>query len=211
MKQKTIYVFTHDSIAVGEDGATHEPCEQLWGLRTIPNMHVWRPANMAEVKASYMSSLTANNSSCIILSRQKLTASDSDFDAAIRGGYIISSEANNRLDAIIIATGSEVGLSLEIQGKLAQNGVNARIVSMPSIEVFEEQSPKYKNSVIDTTCPYIFTIEAGSTCGWYKYASKKGKCYGVDDFGGSATPDELFQKFNLTSDYIAKDILKTLR
>ena len=211
MKQKTISIFTHDSIAVGEDGPTHEPCEQLWGLRTIPNMNVFRPANFAEVKASYAIALNSNNSSSIILSRQKLVAPYSDTKDAKMGGYIISKEMNNILDAIIIATGSEVGLALEVKENLTKQGLSVRVVSMLSLEIFEKQSDKYKNSILPNDFKYIFSIEAGSTCGWYKYVGKSGKCYGVDDFGGSATPNELFEKFNLTSSYITKDILKTIK
>jgi len=208
MEQKTISVFTHDSIAVGEDGVTHEPCEQIWGLRTIPHMNVFRPANLTEVKASYSLALNKDASSCIILSRQKLTAPESNYDDAKMGGYIISKECKGELNGIIIATGSEVGLALKIKERLSS--LNIRVVSMPSIEIFESQNDKYKNSIIPDI-KSIFTIEAGSTMGWYKFAGKYGKCYGVDDFGGSATPDELFEKFNLTVDYIAKDITKIIK
>ena len=211
MKQKTISVFTHDSIAVGEDGATHEPCEQLWTLRSIPNMKVFRPANLDEVKACYSLALSNKDSSCLILSRQKLTAPATSLKDAKMGGYIFSKEIPNKLDAVIIATGSEVSIALSVKENLLKLGYNSRVVSMPSVEIFEEQSDKYKNSIIPNTCDNVFSIEAGSTCGWYKYVGKKGKWYGVDEFGGSATPDELFKKFNLTSDYITKDIIKVIK
>jgi len=211
MKQKSISVFTHDSIAVGEDGATHQPCEQLWTLRAIPNMSVFRPANFAEVKASYALALQGNSLASIILSRQKLEAIESDFNDAKMGGYVISQESKGVLDGIIIATGSEVGIAIEIQSKLKEQGFNLRVVSMPCIEIFESQNQKYKDSIIPSDIKSVFTIEAGSTIGWYKYTGKCGKCYGVDDFGGSATPIDLFERFNLTADYITKDIIKTIK
>ena len=211
MGQKTISVFTHDSIAVGEDGATHQPCEQIWGLRSIPNMNVFRPANWAETKASYALALSNNNPSCIILSRQKLVAPESSYNDAKLGGYIISKEDKGALNGLLVATGSEVGLAIEIQSKLKNMGYNIRVVSMPCLEIFESQSEKYKNTIIPNDLKSVFTIEAGSTIGWYKYAGKYGRCYGVDDFGGSATPDDLFEKFNLTSEYITKDIIKTIK
>lgn len=210
MNQKTISVFTHDSIAVGEDGLTHQPCEQVLTLRSIPNMRVFRPANWIETKASYMLALQAKGPSSIILSRQDLETGESDLNQALMGGYILSKESG-KLDAIIIATGSEVSIALETREKLQRLGLGVRVVSMPSIEVFESQSAKYKESVIPAQVQNVFTIEAGSTLGWYKYAGKFGKCYGVDDFGGSAKPSELYARFNLTSDYISKDIAKIIR
>ena len=211
MEQKSISVFTHDSIAVGEDGATHQPCEQILALRSIPKMNVFRPANITETKASFALALTKNQPSSIILSRQKLVAPETNYSDAKCGGYIISKEDKGDIDAIIIATGSEVSLAIDIKNNLKKLGYNIRVVSMPSVEIFESQTDKYKNSIIPNECKNIFTIEAGSTIGWYKYAGKYGKCYGVDDFGGSATPDDLFKKFNLTVDYIAKDIIKTIK
>lgn len=211
MKQKTISVFTHDSIAVGEDGATHQPCEQLWTLRGIPHMNVFRPANLTEVKASYALALQGDSSASLVLSRQKLEAIESDYESAKLGGYIISPESKGTLNGVIIATGSEVSLAIAVQSRLMVNGINVRVVSMPCIGVFESQSEKYKNSIIPVNLKSIFTIEAGSTLGWYKYAGKFGKCYGVDDFGGSATPNDLFAKFNMTEEYIAKDIIKIIK
>lgn len=211
MHQKVISVFTHDSIAVGEDGATHEPCEQIWALRNIPNMKVFRPCNLTEVIASYEGAINYQGSSSIILSRQKLRNIKSSPDDAKLGGYILSKEDKGDLNGVIIATGSEVSLALDVQEQLKSKGMNVRVVSMPCVEIFEEQSDKYKNSVIPNNIKSVFSIEAGCTSGWYKYTGKFGKCYGVDDYGDSAKPDELYSKFNLTTDYIANDILKIIR
>lgn len=211
MHQKVISVFTHDSIAVGEDGATHEPCEQIWALRNIPNMKLFRPCNLTEVIASYEMALNHQGASSIVLSRQKLRNIKSSPDNAKLGGYILSKEEKGDLNGVVIATGSEVSLALDIQEQLKSKGMNIRVVSMPCLEVFEEQSDKYKNSVIPTNLKSIFSIEAGCTSGWYKYTGKFGKCYGVDDYGDSAKPDELYKKFNLTTEYISNDILKTIK
>lgn len=208
---KSISVFTHDSIAVGEDGPTHQPCEQIWALRSIPNMQVFRPANMTEVKVAYEKALTENKPTSIILSRQKLKNIPSKYEDALMGGYIISSENTGDLDGIIIATGSEVGLAYQVKENLADRGYNIRIVSMPSVDVFESQSEKYKNKIIPNNFKSIFTIEAGITTPWYKYTGKFGKCFGVDTFGLSGNEIDLYKKFNLNSDLIANDIAKIIK
>lgn len=211
MGLKGISVFTHDSIAVGEDGPTHQPCEQLWTLRSIPNMYTFRPANLAETKASYILALQEGKPSNIILSRQTLIDFKSDINSAKMGGYVASTEAKGELNGIIIATGSEVSMALDIQKILADKGYNIRVVSMPCVELFEEQSDKYKNSVIPDAFKSVFSIEAGSTSGWYRYVGKYGKCFGVDDFGASAKPNQLYEKFGLTSDNISKEIISIIK
>lgn len=211
MNQKSISVFTHDSIAVGEDGATHQSCEQIWALRDIPNMLVFRPCNFTEVKAGYELALQNNGASSIILSRQKLQNFSSNYDEVKYGGYIISKENKGELNAVIIATGSEVELALNIKAELHEKGYNVRVVSMPSVELFESQSEKYKNSIIPARLKSVFAIEAGASGGWYKYIGKFGKFYGVEDFGASGKPEDLFNKFNLTKKYISKDIIKTIK
>ncbi len=211
MGLKAISIFTHDSIAVGEDGPTHQPCEQLWTLRSIPNMYTFRPANMCEAKGSYVCALQADKPSNIILSRQTLINFDSDINSVKYGGYIASSENKGELNGVIIATGSEMGLALDVKKLLADKGYNIRVVSMPCVELFDEQSAKYRDSVIPENMKSIFSIEAGSTCGWYKYVGKYGKCFGVDDFGASAKPNELYGKFGLTSENIAKEIISIIK
>ena len=211
MEQKTISVFTHDSIAVGEDGATHQSCEHMWALRDIPNMRVFRPCNMTEVKSAYAMALNYNYCSSIILSRQKLKNFESSIDGANKGGYIIAKESNRQLNGVIIATGSEVELALNVKKELDRCGLNIRVVSMPCVDLFEEQSDKYKESIIPSSVKSIFSIEAGSTSGWYKYTGKYGKCFGVDSFGESGNYLAIYKKFGLTVERISKEIIKTIK
>ncbi len=211
MGLKGISIFTHDSIAVGEDGPTHQPCEQIWTLRAIPNMYTFRPASLKEVEMSYCMALQLDSPCNIILSRQTLSNFDSDINDIKMGGYILSREEKGELNGVIIATGSEVSLAMSVKRLLADKGYNIRVVSMPCVELFDKQSDRYKNSVIPENMKSIFTIEAGSTIGWYKYAGKYGKCFGVDDFGASAKPDELYRKFGLNDMAIAKEMASIIK
>ena len=211
MEQNVISVFTHDSIAVGEDGATHQCAEQLWGLRAIPRCNVFRPANLNEVMASYILALSYQGSSILALSRQTLSEFSCSVKDAMMGGYIVSSEEKGNLDGIIIATGSEVSLALETKKILKNKGLNIRVVSMPCVEIFESQSEKYKENVIPANLKSIFSIEAGTTTGWYKYVGKYGKCFGVEDFGMSANPEDIYNKFGLDADNISKEIMKVIK
>lgn len=207
MKNRAISIFTHDSLAVGQDGTTHQPCEQLFALRDIPNMLVFRPANVVEHKASLTLAINYDGPSSIVLTRQKLKDFSCNIEDAYMGGYIVSKEEKTQIDAIIIATGSEVEMALGVKDLLKIKGLSIRVVSMPCMEIFEMQSEKYKKSIIPDSIKSIFSIEAGTTRGWYKYTGKFGKCYGIDEFGESALPEDLFKKFNFTKDYIAKDII----
>jgi len=211
MEQKTITVFTHDSIAVGEDGATHQSCEHMWALREIPNMRVFRPCNMTEVKSAYAMALNYSYCSSIVLSRQLLKNFDSDINGANKGGYIIAKESGRQLNGIIIATGSEIELALNVKRELDKLGYNLRVVSMPCIDLFEEQTEKYRESVIPSQVKSVFTIEAGSTSGWYKFAGKYGKCFGVDAFGASGNYLDIYKKFGLTTENISKEIIKIIK
>lgn len=211
MKSRVVSVFTHDSVAVGEDGPTHQPIEQLWGLRGIPQVCVFRPANLPETIASYMLALEYEGQSVLALSRQKLASIDSSISDALMGGYIISKEHKGYLNGVIIATGSEVGMALDVKRVLEVKGYNIRVVSMPAVEIFEMQSEKYKNSIVPKKLKSIFTIEAGSKTGWYKYAGKFGKCFGIDDFGMSASPEYIYNHFSLTIDDISKEIMKSIK
>lgn len=208
---RVISAFTHDSIAVGEDGPTHQPIEQLWGLRTIPRVLVFRPANLSETIASYKLALEYKGASVLALSRQKLINFDSSLVDSMKGGYVLSQENKGTLNGIIIATGSEVSLALDVKKILDDNGFNVRVVSMPCLEVFDNQPERYKESVIPSDIKSIFSIEAGATAGWYKYVGKFGKCYGIDDFGISATPDMAYKKFGLTTSVISKDIMRIIK
>lgn len=211
MKLRVISAFTHDSIAVGEDGATHQCSEQLVGLRAIPNCNVFRPANLNETIAAYSLALTYDGPSVMALSRQKLKEFPSSVKDALMGGYIVGKEGKGAIDAIIIATGSEVSTALDVKANLTREGYNVRVVSMPCIEIFEMQSDKYKEGIIPREVKSIFSIEAGSTIGWHKFTGKYGKCFGVDAFGDSGTPNDMYNKFGLTAENITKEIVKVIK
>ena len=211
MNLKVVSAFTHDSIAVGEDGATHQCCEQLAGLRSIPNCTVYRPANLNETIAAYATALTANGPTVLALSRQTLKEFPCSVQDAMKGGYIVARESKSGIDAIIIATGSEVSVALDVKSNLQKMGYNVRVVSMPSVEKFEEQSDKYKNDILPKEIKSIFSIEAGNTALWYKYTGRYGKCFGVDTFGDSGTPQDMYNKFGLTADNITKEIVKVIK
>jgi transketolase len=200
MKQRVIYVFTHDSIGLGEDGPTHQPVEQIPTLRMIPNMDVWRPCDTVETMTAWVCAVEKSTGpSSLALSRQNLpfVARDAATIANIRkGGYVIS-EAKGAAKAIIIATGSEVELALKAQAELAQKNVPVRVVSMPSTNVFDRQDQAYKDSVLTKGLPRI-VVEAAVTDGWWKYVGGAGKVIGLDRFGESAPAGVLFKEFGFT-------------
>jgi transketolase len=200
MKQRVIYVFTHDSIGLGEDGPTHQPVEQIPTLRMIPNMDVWRPCDTVETMTAWVCAVEKTTGpSSLALSRQNLpfVARDAATIANIRkGGYVIS-EAKGKAKAIIIATGSEVELALKAQAELAQKNVLVRVVSMPSTNVFDRQDQAYKDSVLTKGLPRI-VVEAAVTDGWWKYVGGAGKVIGLDRFGESAPAGVLFKEFGFT-------------
>ncbi len=200
MKQRVIYVFTHDSIGLGEDGPTHQPVEQIPTLRMIPNMDVWRPCDTVETMTAWVCAVEKTTGpSSLALSRQNLpfVARDAATIANIRkGGYVIS-EAKGKAKAIIIATGSEVELALKAQTALAQQDIPVRVVSMPSTNVFDRQDQAYKDSVLPKGLPRI-VVEASVTDGWWKYVGGEGKVIGLDRFGESAPAGVLFKEFGFT-------------
>ena len=200
MKQRVIYVFTHDSIGLGEDGPTHQPVEQIPTLRMIPNMDVWRPCDTVETMTAWVCAVEKTTGpTSLALSRQNLpfVARDEATIANIRkGGYVIS-EAKGKAKAIIIATGSEVELALKAQTALAQQDIPVRVVSMPSTNVFDRQEQAYKDSVLPKGLPRI-VVEASVTDGWWKYVGGEGKVIGLDRFGESAPAGVLFKEFGFT-------------
>jgi transketolase len=200
MKQRVIFVFTHDSIGLGEDGPTHQPVEQIPTLRMIPNMDVWRPCDTVETMTAWVCAVEKTTGpSSLALSRQNLpfVARDAATIANIRkGGYVIS-EAKGKAKAIIIATGSEVELALKAQTTLAQQDIPVRVVSMPSTNVFDRQDQAYKDSVLPKGLPRI-VVEASVTDGWWKYVGGEGKVIGLDRFGESAPAGVLFKEFGFT-------------
>jgi transketolase len=199
MKQRVLYIFTHDSIGVGEDGPTHQPVEHVSSLRLIPNLNVWRPADALESAVAYASGIERTDGPTMLcLSRQNTAVikRDASQEALIRrGGYILSDVATPKL--ILIATGSEVGLALAAQKLLAEKGVEARVVSMPCTQLFDKQSVEYKLAVLPPTVPKL-AIEAGVTDYWWKYVGSNGNVVGIDTFGESAPAGVLMKHFGLT-------------
>ena len=208
-EQPVIFVFTHDSIGLGEDGPTHQPIEHVMALRAIPNLVVHRPSDGNEVANAWRASLERTHGpSAIVLTRQGLSTAPHATVGSLRGGYVLSDSANPL--AVIMASGSEVEIALAAQMQLAQNGVATRVVSMPSWEIFDEQPEEYRNSVIPPHITARVSIEAGTTMGWSKYVGQFGKSIGLDHFGGSAPAGTLFEKFGLTPDAVVESVQSLL-
>ncbi|MDP1871486.1 MAG: transketolase [Gallionella sp.] len=201
MKQRVIYVFTHDSIGLGEDGPTHQPVEQTATLRHIPNMEVWRPCDTVESIVSWVAAVERKDGpSSLIFSRQNLQfqkRTEAQIADIRKGAYVLSEAADGKPQAVIIATGSEVTLALDAQKALAETGINVRVVSMPSTNVFDKQDQAYKDSVLPRGVNRV-AVEAGVTGGWYKYVGLDGAVVGMDCFGESAPAPELFKHFGFT-------------
>jgi transketolase len=207
MKIRPIFVYTHDSIGLGEDGTTHQPIEQLISLRSIPNMLLIRPADANETAQAWRVALEYQNGPVVIvLTRQGLPVIDqSKFGAATqleKGAYILSDSAETP-QVILIATGSEVSLIVEAQGKLKEQGIAARVVSMPSWELFEKQDRSYKEKVFPPSIRKRLAVEAGSPLGWHKYVTDEGSILGLTTFGESAPAGDLMKFFGYTADNVA--------
>lgn len=207
MKIHVIYVFTHDSVGIGEDGPTHQPIEHLSSLRAIPNLIVLRPADANEMAEAWRVAIQHKDGPvAITLTRQKVPVIDrGKFNQAVglrRGAYILSDSAFGKPEIILIATGSEVYLAVEAHEKMQVEGIRSRVVSMPSWELFEEQSEEYRNEVLPPDSKTRISIEAGSTHGWHKYVGLEGAKIGIDHFGDSAAGEVLLKKFGFTSENI---------
>ncbi len=209
MRQRVIYVLTHDSIGLGEDGPTHQPVEQLASLRLIPQLHVWRPADGTETAVAWAAALARNDGpSVLALSRQGLPALERSAGqrAEIQhGGYILHEPATPP-EAIIIATGSEVSLALQAAAALNNRGRAVRVVSMPCAEVFEQQERAYREQVLPSHVERRLVIEAGATGGWYRYAGGRGTVLGLDRFGASAPAAVLFERFGFSLDHVVAEL-----
>lgn len=204
MNTPTVFVFTHDSIAVGEDGPTHQPIEHVMSLRAIPNLQVWRPADANETAFAWQMALQRHDGPTVLaLTRQALPVLAVDAQGVSRGGYIVANAANPQ--AVLVATGSEVSLALEAQQMLAAEGVPVRVVSLPCWEVFEAQSDEYRRSVLPPHLPTV-SVEAGTTLGWAKYAQAH---VGLDRFGASAPLADVYPKLGFTPQRITA-VLKSL-
>ena len=210
MKLPVTYILTHDSIGVGEDGPTHQPIEQLAGLRAMPNMKVYRPADGRETAAAWISALTGDTPSCLFLSRQTVPMTEGTGKNAFYGGYIVKDSDKKTPDLILIASGSELSLAVKAKAELAADGIDARVVSMPCMEDFDKQSKAYKESVLPASVTARVAVEAGATMPWYKYVGLKGEIVGIDEFGASAPAARLFEKYGFTVDAVVAAAKKAL-
>ena len=212
MKINPVYVLTHDSIGLGEDGPTHQPIEQIATLRLIPNMDVWRPCDTVETQVAWQVALEHTHTpTSLVLSRQSLPCQKRSAQqiADIRkGGYVLCRE-NGPLQAILIATGSEVAIAMEAASTLAEQGVHVRVVSMPSCHAFDQQDLTYQHAILPFNAPSL-AIEAGVTAWWRKYVGRRGIVIGIDTFGESAPAEELFRHFGITTARVVESTLKLI-
>ena len=205
------YVFTHDSIAVGEDGPTHEPIEHLASLRTIPNTYVFRPADATETQAAwYLSQKTNDRPTSIVLTRQNLPIlENSSFEKVAKGAYVVY-ETSADFDTILIATGSEVALAIDVARELEKDGFKVRVVSMPSVELFEEQSKEYKEELLPLNIRRRVSLEMGNSSLWYKYVGLDGLAIGIDKFGASAPANKVIEEYGFTVEAVVEKIKNEL-
>ena len=211
MQIPVTYVFTHDSIGVGEDGPTHEPVEQLAMLRALPNVNVFRPADATETAAGwYLAATSEKHPTALILTRQNLPQLAGSSKDALKGAYVVSEAKKQEMDGILIATGSEVSLAVEAQAELAKEGIDVRVVSMPCMELFEEQSADYKESVLPKKVRARVAVEAAIDFGWGKYIGLDGTAVTMHSFGASAPGGVLFKKFGFTKENVAAAMKKVL-
>ncbi len=209
MKIRSIFVYTHDSIGLGEDGPTHQPVEQTATLRLIPGMQVWRPCDAVETTVSWKAAIERKDGpSVLVFSRQNLPhvpRTDAQIAAISRGGYVLK-DTDGQADAIIIATGSEVELALKAADELAAKGKKIRVVSMPSTNIFDAQDADYRESVLPSAVTQRVAVEAGVTDLWWKYVGTNGKIVGLDRFGESAPAPQLFKEFGFTVENVVKNV-----
>jgi transketolase len=216
MKQHAIYVMTHDSIGLGEDGPTHQPIEQLASLRAIPNLTVIRPADANETAEAWRQAVSTNNGPTLLaLSRQSLPCLDrttyGPAEGLAKGAYILKDSDKETPDAILLASGSEVHIALTAAADLAGTGIDARVVSMPSWELFEAQPKSYRQNVLPPDITARVAIEAGSPQGWGRYTGDRGRVIGLDHFGASAPIQELYTRFGLTAERIVETVTGLLK
>jgi transketolase len=212
MKQRVIYIFTHDSIGLGEDGPTHQPIEQLTSLRSIPNLNVFRPSDLIETFECWQLALESKNTpSVIALTRQGINpirVNNSSKNMSSAGAYEVL-RTGDSISLTIIATGSETSLANNVSHKLATEGIYSKLVSMPCHKLFDQQSEEYKNKILKETS-LIVSIEASETHYWKKYTGNNGLNFGIDDFGKSAPYKEIYDHFELNLESITKKIKEKL-
>ena len=211
MQLPLTYIFTHDSIGVGEDGPTHEPIEQLAAFRSLPGFTVFRPCDRTETAAAWM---YAVENECgptgLVLTRQNLPQMEGSSKDALKGGYIIADSQKEVPDAIIIASGSEVSLAVNAKEELKKDGIDVRVVSMPSMELFDKQSAEYKESVLPNAVRKRVAVEALSDFGWYKYVGLDGRVIAMEGFGASGPAATLFEHFGFTVDNVVKTVKEVI-
>ena len=207
MELPIILPLSHDSIAVGEDGPTHQPVEQLTMLRSMPNMRVFRPADAVEMASAWKLAVeSTNNPTALILTRQNVTTmTATSYEGVCHGAYIVGKEVN-KLDAIIIASGSEVNLAMAAKEELLKEDIDVRVVSMPSMELFEQQDAKYKDDILPHNVRARLSIEMASDFGWHKYVGLDGKTMSVNKFGASAPADIVIKNYGFTVENVVKNV-----
>ena len=209
MNLPVTYVLTHDSIGVGEDGPTHQPVEHLAGLRAIPGLNVFRPADSKETAAGWILSQTTSQPTALVLTRQSLPLYEKSGPEALKGGYVIS-DCEGTPDVLLMASGSEVEQCVEAQAILAEQDVKARVISMPCFELYDQQSDEYKESVMPKAVRARVAVEAAVSLGWHKYVGLDGATVTLDHFGASAPAGQLFKEFGFTGENVAATALKVL-
>ena len=207
MGVKVIYVFTHDSIGLGEDGPTHQPIEHLSALRAIPNLTVIRPADAAETAEAWRFAIGRGRGPvALVLTRQKLPILDRQVLASAkgveRGGYVLADAGRDAPGLILISSGSEVHVTLEARRLLEEEGVPTRVVSMPSLEVFAEQPQAYRDTVLPPEVPWRLAVEASQPMAWYRWVGDRGGVVGIDGFGASAPYQRLLEEYGFTAEHI---------
>ena len=213
MGLKAIYVFTHDSVGVGEDGPTHEPIEQLAGVRAIPCLTVIRPADANESAEAWAFAVQHNGPTLLVFSRQNLPILDrsgSQEAGITKGGYILSDAEGGKPDVILIGTGSEVAVCVKAKEKLKEFGVQARVVSLPSWDLFQKQDEAYRETVLPKAVKKRVSVEAGATLGWERYIGDEGVALGIDHYGASAPGDEIMKQFGFTAEHVGALALRLL-
>ncbi|MDR1092689.1 MAG: transketolase [Clostridiales bacterium] len=209
MDLPVLYVLTHDSIGVGEDGPTHQPVEQLISLRSIPNMKVFRPCDGRETAAAYIAAFTMRGPTAVALSRQNLPPMQYSGPDALKGAYVLSDSEKGTPDCLLMASGSEVHLLAAAQEELKKRGVDARVISVPCMELFDRQDAAYKEQVMPSNVRRRVAVEAGSSYSWHKYTGLDGKVVGIDTFGASAPAEGLFVKYGITVENVVEETLRT--
>jgi transketolase len=213
MRQRVVFVFTHDSIGLGEDGPTHQPIEHAASLRLMPNMDVWRPCDATETMVAWIAAIERRDGPVsLLLTRQNVPSqprTPAQIGAIARGGYVISEATDASARAVIIATGSEVQLALEAQKMLATQNLPVRVVSMPSTSVFDRQDAAYRQAVLPRNVPRV-AVEAGVSEGWRKYVGLEGAVVGIDRYGESAPAADLFKFFGFTAENVVNTVKQVL-